>query len=219
VPHSCEELPAGVTRVANMACEYCVQVPKPSIAPVSRSKDSTFSAAGAASSATRPSSSSSSASVPKGTASSSSGGGGNAREGAAGNAVDPGVAHEARTAGVGDGVEMYKHVGNAIEGYKQRQLEKEAQDKMRREEQDRRNKEKTKQHQKLHSKHDTTREVRGAVGGIKDGQKREGGTGGVGVKQLGVSSDKPKLQGTMPSLSCCLRASFSAYLPVCVCVC
>jgi hypothetical protein len=49
-----------------------------------------------------------------------------------------------------DGVEMYKHVGNAIEGYKQRQLEKEAQDKLRREEQDRRNKEKTKHHQKLH---------------------------------------------------------------------
>ena len=115
---------------------------------------------------------------------------------------------------------MYKHVGNAIEGYKQRQLEKEAQDKLRREEQDRRNKEKTKQHQKLHSKHDPPRDVRGAVGGMQDGQKREGGTGGVGVKQLGVSSDKPKLQGTMPSLSCGRRAStsFSAFLSVCVCL-
>jgi hypothetical protein len=216
----CEELPAGATRVANMACEYCLQVPKPSIAPVSRSKDSTFSAAGAASSAARPSSASSSASVPKGTASSSSIGGGNVREGTAGSAVDPGVAQEARTAGAGDGVEMYKHVGNAIEGYKQRQLEKEAQDKLRREEQDRRNKEKTKQHQKLHSKHDPPRDVRGAVGGMQDGQKREGGTGGVGVKQLGVSSDKPKLQGTMPSLSCGRRAStsFSAFLSVCVCL-
>ena len=193
---------------------------------MSRSKDSNFSAAGAASSAARPSSSSSSASVPKGTASSSGGGGGSAREGTAANAVDPGVAHEAHTAGAGDGVEMYKHVGNAIEGYKQRQLEKEAQDKLRREEQDRRNKEKTKQHQKLHSKHDTTRDVRGAVVGMQDGQKREGGTGGVGVKQLGVSSDKPKLQGTCPhclavdergrvSLPICLPV----YVSVRVCVC
>jgi hypothetical protein len=132
--------------------EYCLQVPKPSIAPVSRSKDSTFSGAGAASSAARPSSSSSSASVPKGTASSSGGGGRNAREGTAGSAVDPGVAQEARTAGAGVGVEMYKQVGNAIQGYKQRQLEKEAQDKMRREEQ-----EKEAQDKMRREEQDTTR--------------------------------------------------------------